>query len=192
MKNLTNLYNKVTNKTEGLNWYTEGHSFCKEVANTHSLSLPVVCGVLSALSPGMNWERNKLETITLIKGARLNKGGFKFTTYGQNVIKATEILEGIRKPHEAFSMKTGAKTYNFFYNLLEPSNPDYLTVDRHTYRITTDDEYTHIPISKYRSIADHYKRAADRIGIIPNQLQAVLWVWYREQINVQPTASAPF
>ena len=158
--------NKVTNKTEGLNWYTEGHMFCKGLADTHKLPLEVVCGVLSALSPGTNWERNKLETITLIKGARLNKGGFKFTTYGQNVIKAAEILEGIRNPYKAFSMLTGAKTYNFFYNLLEPSNPNYLTVDRHAYRIATDDEYIRIPITKYRSIMDHYKRAADRIGKI--------------------------
>lgn len=191
MKNLTNLYNKITNKTEGLNWYTDGHTFCKELADTHNLPLAVVCGVISALSPGTNWERNKLETVTLIEGARQG-GGFKFTTYGQNVIKATEILEGIRKPHKAFSMRTGAKTYNFFYNLLEPDNPDYCTVDRHAYRIATGEEYGNILPKQYRSISDHYKRAAKRIGIIPNQLQAVLWIWYREQINVQPTAYAPF
>jgi hypothetical protein len=192
MKNLTKLYNKITNKAEGLSWYTEGHYFCKNTGEKYGIPLPIVCAILSALSPASNWERNKLETITLIRGARHGEGSFKFTTYGQNVIKATDILEGRRDPYKSFSMKTGAKTYNFFHNLLEPLDSQYVTIDRHAYRIATGEEYISIGIGKYREIADHYRRSADRIGILPCQLQAVLWVWYREQLNKQLKADVPF
>lgn len=109
MKNLTRIYNQMETR-DGLLWYYRAHEFCKELSARFDLSLAVVCGIMSALSPGTNWERNKLETTNLIRGRKTG-----FTTYRRNVVKARAILNGELMPELAFSPRTGAKTYNFFH-----------------------------------------------------------------------------
>src|SRR5690348_11108139 len=125
MSNLIKKYNQVIDHS-GKDWYRQGHSWACAVAEKYSLV--TVCGIISALSPATNWEQNKRDTINLIKGTK----GYKCGTYGGNVAKARQILKtGIPK----FSRKTGAKTYNFFHNLLEPDNSAFVTIDRHGYFI---------------------------------------------------------
>ena len=162
-----NLANKV-----GANWYHEAHGWCKTVADKYSVSLVTVCAVMSALSPSTNFEQNKRDTVNLIKG----KKGYKCTTYGANVKKARAILkDGIPR----FNVKTGAKTYNFFFNLLEPDNSAFITIDRHAYTIATNEPYTGLSHAKYKKVASMYVKASKKLGILPSELQAILWVDYR-------------
>jgi len=141
----------------GIDWYRQGHTYCKSLSDKYNVLLVSVCGVMSALSPGTNWEQNKKDTVALLSDAKYHK----FTTYGQNVAKARRILtNGVAK----FSPITGPKTYNFFFNLLEPDNPLFVTVDRHAYTIATDQIYTGIHAAEYRRIAQRYIKAADFIG----------------------------
>jgi hypothetical protein len=192
MNNLIKLYDKLQS-LDGINWYNEASDFCRKVSNKYNIDLAKVTAIKSALSPGCNYETNKKDLIALIE---INKGirrkGYKFSTYGQNVIKAQKIFEGILLPENAFNVKTGAKTYNFFYNMLLPSSAEYVTIDRHAFRIATGLEYGQITPKQYREIAEHYTTSANKIGILPNQLQSVLWVNFRNENNIKPEIYCPF
>lgn len=183
--NLITKYKQVKDFS-GLNWYREGHSWACAVAEKYSLSLVAVCGVISALSPATNWEQNKRDTIHVIRGTK----GYKCGTYGKNVIKAKQILKtGI----PSFNRKTGAKTYNFFHNLLEPDNSAFVTVDRHGYFIATGETYTSgLHLAKYNRIAGQYIAASKKLGLLPNELQAVLWCDYRIKENIKFNIDVPF
>lgn len=189
---LINLYNQ-SNK-DGANWYHEARLYCQTLADSHSLPLKVVVGVLSALSPATDWERNKLETLWLIqtyKGQKVAK--FKFTTYGQNVVKAQNIISGKIDPDKAFNEKTGAKTYHFYKAILEPDSPDWIVIDRHAYAIATGKTYSAgLRGKQYRLIANRYRAAAKRIGVTPSSLQAVLWVDYRNKLAQALDTNVPF
>lgn len=192
MKNLVKIF-EASDKS-GLSWYDDANEFCTKVAEKYSLPIDKVCAVVSALSPATNWEQNKKDSVNLIEAfLGVSKRKFKFTTYGQNVVKAQSILEETARNSETFfSLKTGAKTFNFYHNILNPEDANYVTIDRHAYRIATGNEYVRITPKQYRLIAEHYKKAAKKLGITPARLQAALWVDYRRKQSISYTEFVPF
>lgn len=182
MKNLVKLYSTVNPSTikDGLTWYNEANKYCNVLAIQYNKPIDVVCAILSALSPATNYEQNKKDTLNLLAGTK----GYRCSTYGSNVSKARLIVSGKLSPANAFSLKTGPKTYNFYRNVLHPDSNEYCTIDRHAYAIVTDDTHIHLTPKRYELIAGHYKRAANKLGIKPCQLQAVLWVDYRNKQNI--------
>ena len=192
MRNLFKIYQALPDKQEGLDWYVLGYEFCKKLSEKYSQPLPVVCAIVSALSPATNWEQNKKDAVRLLESNEKGLSSKSFTTYGQNVRKAHAILEDKLDPLNAFSMKTGPKTYNFFHNLLNPYDSDYVTVDRHAYTIAVGANNGRISPLLYKKISDGYRRAAGKAGILPNQLQAVLWVTHRKENVNQFKEYMPF
>lgn len=197
MRNLIKYFDKIPDSTkgDGLIWYQKAHEFCQRVADQYQLDLAVVCAIVSALSPMGNWEQNKRDAVRLIE---TNKGigdkGYRFVTYGQNVLKAQDVYRGNIDPFKAFSPNTGPKTYNFFHNLLYPNSLEHVTVDRHMVRVVTPDSQSDaIRGKQYKLIADHIKKAAEKLSLVPANLQAILWLDYREQnVNKFKVYDVPF
>ena len=188
MNNLVRLYNE--SQKEGANWYPEALAYCKELSAKYGIPLANVVGALAALSPASSWERNKQETDWLlagIKGIKVPK--FKFTTYGANVIKAERIALG-EDPMKLLNPKTGPKTYYFYWSIMGCS--ESVCIDRHAYTIATGEPYKGLKPKQYRLVADHYKRAAKRLNVMPSQLQAVLWVDYRNKLTKTLDKEIPF
>jgi hypothetical protein len=158
MKNLALLFER--SDKSGMHWYYSANEFCKKVSEQYSLPIETVCAVVSSLSPGTNWEQNKKDSVNLIESFYGNDRKFKFTTYGQNVLKAYKILEQKAKPETFFNLKTGAKTFNFFFNLWQPENPEFVTIDRHASTIATGESYTGLTQKQYKNIATHYMKAS--------------------------------
>ena len=175
MKNLTRLYEKSSKQ---IDWYYKAHEFAKGLSLKHGIPLANVVGIISALSPSCRWEANKLQAEALIKGQH-----FGFTTYGSGVEKAIRLLSH-DEPSAEFNEKTGAKTYNFYYNILQPDDPRYITIDRHAYYLATGQIYLGIHYALYKKVADHYKLHAKRNKLLPNQLQAALWVNHTEPSTI--------
>jgi hypothetical protein len=171
-------------KAEGLAWYATAHKFCVQVSVKYEVPLNKVCAIMSALSPATNYEQNKKDTENFI---RLQKGiinAYKCTTYGQNVAKAKSIFESDSDPLTFFSVKTGPKTYNFYLNVLDPKGETAVTIDRHAYAIATGKEYKGLAKAQYEKIARQYTLAAKKLGLLPLELQAILWVDYRiKEVN---------
>src|SRR5687767_1063386 len=93
---------------EGQNWYIEAHNFAFILSQTYQINLDKVCAVISALSPAVSWDQNKKDAKALCQLFDLNLHNenvyqyHNFSTYGQNVQKAVNILNSDKSPIEFF------------------------------------------------------------------------------------------
>lgn len=194
MKNLSIIYSKISPEVReaGALWYKEARDFTIVLSNRYSIDRAKVTGILSALSPGTNYDQNKKDCEQLIKLQLGLIQSAKFTTYGQNVLKAKKIFSSDKDPLTFFNPKTGFKTYSFYLNILNPDSNEHVTIDRHAYSIATGETYSGLTVKQYLTIADHYKSHANKLGILACDLQAVLWVNYRIQNDIQQKKDVPF
>lgn len=173
----------------GLMWYKKANEIAREIANTFSITLEKVCGVIAALSPGSTWEKNLINTQLIIanftNGLQLEDMK-KIGAYGtRNMLKAWKILEG----YQVNCVLGGLKVNNFYACILIPENPLHVCIDRHAVSIAIGerlgDRYTKylISMTKYNIIADGYKEVANSLNILPNQLQAITWCSWRRRHN---------
>lgn len=176
VENILARYNRASTAQieAGLVWYEEAHNYAK------SLGVPIAnaAAVISALSPACSWETNKRDAKAMVE----KRKGYRFSSYGPNVAKAQRCLQD---PGQ-FSEKTGAKTLNFYHNILDPSNPHWVTIDRHAAAVAegrTNSGSVRLTVKQYRAYAAAYKEAAFRVGLLPCQLQAIVWIEHIESQN---------
>ncbi len=175
---------------EGLVWYKSANNFAQELADKYNQPLDTVCKVISALSPATRWERNKQDAESMLRNYhRCGFIGVKHltcATYGNNKRIAIDVLLGLR------TQLQGLKTFNFYNNIKDPSNPSFVTIDRHAYAILvkgTDPDKTDasgaVALNKknYLIAADIYKEVAKSKGILPCELQAITWLTHRNKLK---------
>lgn len=155
----------------GINWFGKANALATELGNGNT---SMGAGVLAALSPMTSWPEN-------IKKARMVfESG---TTYGltANRDKAIRIANG----EPALSVLSGRKVRTFYGNIML-DNLDNVTVDRHAfdaaYGIAGYSDRIGISKGRFDSVESAYRDCARVIGISPAQLQAVVWVWWRENV----------
>lgn len=114
--NLHSILNDANKETyiNGLNWYKNENSWCKNVAKKYNLDPYIVAAVFSALSPRNKLDKNKLDTITVIEAYQnnLQPTDIKVSTFHNNKHKAFDIL-ACRQEISINSLKT----YSFVKNL---------------------------------------------------------------------------
>ncbi len=117
------------------------------------------CAIASQLSPAVRWETVLGDCYDPERAA----------TYGLFRRRAlTCLLEG---PDRA---DWGPKTYAFWRNLAYPTrDTGQVTLDRHHARLHRIPEWTP---KRYELAAEEYRRAARTLGILPQQLQAIIWL----------------
>jgi hypothetical protein len=179
----TRVFNNITkvlqqaNASENIDWYQEANSWCAEVAQTYSIPLNKVIGIVSALSPLKQWNLNKRIALEFIAD---NKSGH--TKCQMN--KANEIMSNCNANDE-FILKTlnGEKTKNFYLNIKYYNNAENLTVDRQAIqvalgRILNDSEMNMTTI-QYNFFKECYIYTANRLNIRPSLLQSIVWLTWR-------------
>jgi hypothetical protein len=174
--NITSRFKSATKeqRQEGVDWYKKANDIAFELGKG---DVKKGAGILSALSPAMEWNRN-------IRAARelVNTGETTHQYYTSTVVKAKRILEG-EDPDTLFNEKTGAKTLNFYHNIANPDDPHPVTIDRHAHDIAVGEKGSmtktlsgHLAGPRYRHFSEAYRNAAHELGIpIANQVQAVTW-----------------
>ena len=138
--------------------------------------------MISALSPFVRWERNKEEARNLI---RYGKDTI-VTTYRRNKLKALAIIASGNSKEYLYKKHTSHKTYNFYMNILEPSDPDFVTIDRWMLRILRLEMKDIYTTKRYTILANNFIDVAHSIGIVPNILQATIWLEERNNQNDLP------
>ena len=162
---------------DGQDWYTNAKTFASEQAAIYGVSLEIVAGIISALSPATNWERNKFEAQQVLKGNR----SFKYATYSTNVDKAF-LIRNAGLHVDVASFFPSNKTYNFYHNIVNPSDKMFVTIDRHALSIANgsvreDKTVTNV---EYKELAIAYTKAAKKLGLLPCEIQAISWeIWRR-------------
>lgn len=110
------------------------------------------------------------------------------STYGQNKSKAVNLINTAD-----LGQIGGRKVTSFYKNILNPSCPDNVTIDRHAARacyglkglkMSSDDIPPIASDKRYNQYKVLYKRLADKLGILPNQLQAIIWVNFKKELGL--------
>lgn len=168
----------------GVSWYPAAREFCIRVAERTGIPYNAVCGVVAALSPAVVWKINKQQAENLCEAYAAGEGidDVALSTYSQQQMKAHGILQRrLVKPSEIRKVlgPTANKTKAFFDNLLSAGSRD-VTVDRHIIAALQCEHY-HLERRKpYMRICYAFRNVADRMHMHPYEVQAVVWVTYKE------------
>jgi hypothetical protein len=155
----------------GNGWYRTANLLAEVVGGGN---VRMGAGVIAALSPNKNWSTNQALALRAKEGELSGH-------VGDALGKARRIMEG---EDPDLVLPEGKKTWHFFHNILTPEDPQYVTVDRHAYRVATSDWGNGSPTltpRQYAVLVSAYQVAAGILGDIPSAVQAVTWCWARER-----------
>jgi hypothetical protein len=163
----------------GLGWYAEALSVAQAIDPAHPER---AAGVIAALSPQCQWGTNVAWARTVIAAADSGAGTPRVHTTAMRA-QAMRIAKG----EPALSVLNGPKVRAFYANII--GDTDAVTVDVWATRVATgltgkDAERAISTPSRYASVANDYRRAAEILGVTPREVQAATWVAAR---GVKPT-----
>ncbi len=184
VNNILRVYNQADEIEHemGFWWYVDAHRWCNEIAEQFNLKPKQVAGIVAALSPGVSWEVNKIDTRSAIRYFQQDTMRLQVSTYGQFVNKARRIFEGEDIP----AVLNGPKITAFYHNISNPWASDTVTCDRHAFKVARGIKKggsVAITPRQMKDTQEAYKEAASIVGLRPNQLQAITWTVYKRIWN---------
>ena len=175
MRQIRRIYREAASSTKqyGREWYEREHTEARSLAITMGLELRLVCACLAVLSPRCQWPRVKSACRQLLSGE--NPPGI----FGHNLRKAAAILQS--QNGVPIDPNTAPKTWAFWQNLWHPNDPEPVTLDSWMFR--AHDLPASVSFSTYQTLADCYRVVAEEVALVPNQLQATVWLHVREKTS---------
>ena len=162
-------------------WYERYHytlnTLSKETPHTKQ---QIICA-FAALSPLTHIDRNEQLLHDLLET------GDCAHQSGDAINKAKRCLNS----PDPYTILRGHKVKSFASNLLRPFTPGAVTIDRHAYSIllarpTSDQERKILSrVGTYQLLAGVFRSVAREFDLLPHELQALTWVYYRKQLNDQ-------
>lgn len=170
-------------RARGMMWYRNARAFAVELSDVYDLPLRRVVGVIAVLSPSVHWESNKRQAEALCR-AHADGGPLEavvLTTYRKQAHKAIKILADKRDDVVLTLGGRAFKTIAFYNNILRPDNHQFVTVDRHMVKAAGfTDFWVNSAAWCYDVIAEALMSIADHTGLVPNQIQAIIWLTYKD------------
>jgi hypothetical protein len=173
----------ASERLQGECWYLGARRYAEHLAKEFDLPTDVVCGVIAALSPGVKWSQNKRDAANVLMFPDAT-----VSTYAAQRDKALVILDGGAEPLDVLQ---GPKERAFFLCILcEYTNA--VCIDRHAVRValgwdaSPQDAAVWLKRAHvYELVSSAYKHVANLLALRPYQLQAITWLWYRDNIVPQ-------
>lgn len=163
--------------SDGLTWYNTAHHLAVRLDPEHPMRS---AGVISALSPQMDWARN------MFLAERTYAEGKAYGCLGTSCRKANDILNGDGNIFDILKVLNAPKTQSFAITIADPEEPNVVVIDRHAVAIalgraaTDEDMATLNRKGAYEWYADAYRAAAKQADVLPSTMQATTWVVWRE------------
>lgn len=179
--NILHVYHAATpaERVDGETWYPQAFAYCKELGERYGTAPNTAAAIVAALSPGLPWERNKVDAALIMAAFRhkqwVGSAGFPAVgAYGNaNRLKAERIW---KRGVEALS---GQKVISFYRCIIGATD---VCIDRHAISILLWKHVTESIAPKlYASAQDCYYEAARHAGVRPSTTQAVTWVIWRNR-----------
>jgi hypothetical protein len=152
-------------------WYPMAHDFAWIIGHG---DVRMGAGLLAAMSPQKQWDVNRRIAVDASQGV-----------FGGQVTDAVNKARRIALGEDpANVLPMGKKTGHFFMNILEPTNSDYVTIDRHMIRVLTldwDNGQPRITNAQYGDCVLATQKAAANVGVAAPVLQATLWLYALER-----------
>lgn len=178
VRNIISVWESATPEQlqEGRSWYRVAHGIASMICEGDARK---GAGLLAALSPQTSWWLN----VELASDAADH--GFASGHFRDACSKARRILEGA-DPESVLPMRR--KTGQFFLCIADPSHPSAVCVDRHAHdlavgRALGDRDRGLSAHGRYEALAECYRTAAARLGVLPSTVQAVTWVVWRDRLD---------
>lgn len=169
--NLTDAWDSCTPEQleRGRNWYPVAHDLAVLVGDGDARR---GAGVIAALSANKKWEHN----------VRLAEDAGNGNVHGHTsatLLKVRLILEGT-DPEDLLPMSL--KTGHFYRCIMDPADPDPVTIDRHAHDTAVGERYGDRERglsnkTRYATLALAFRLGARRKGVIASVFQAGLWGW---------------
>lgn len=187
VQNIISTFEAATDDQEasGRWWYVKAHDLADMMTDG---DVRTGAGLLAALSPQTSWWLN----VELASDAY--ESGTPSRHIGDALSKASKILAGI-DPAEVLPMDR--KTGHFYRCILDPTDPEAVCIDRHAHDIAVGKPYGAedrglSAKGRYALIAHCYREAAQRLGELPQVVQAVTWVVWRDRLAGTSTRGTKF
>lgn len=186
VKSILAFYNAATvsELKEGLFWYNEAHSYCKELSERFNLPIQVIAGIIAVYSPQTGWIENKRFALSFLINPKNRHKSLVQDLKARKIIK----LSNEDKIYHLISSNQFLKSRSFFLNIINPDIVTNVTIDRHAIAITLQrpdsvqplpDRFAQMTIAQYNFFQAAYVQAAKELDILPQQLQAITWTVYR-------------
>jgi hypothetical protein len=175
-------------RREGKLAYSRYNALMLTIADEFQIELPKIVAAFVALSPNNDYVGNLRSLVTVLRGIRegREKDAIKVSTYKHCRDRAYWYLTG---RFEFLQQAKGPKIRNFYFNITEPFNPEFVTIDGHISALWQGRALTMkqaiIRRRDYKTIADALKELAASVGLIANQLQATLWFARKRTFNIK-------
>lgn len=184
--------------SHGVEWYALAHAQAQAIADRVELPLVVVVGVIAALSPTNQWDRNLVDAENLCTA--FVQGYYPedvmVCTYHKMKEKAWTILVDLTKdptathvdPEAVAEILRGPKITDFFYCIL--GDQSRCVIDGHAWCIANADRRTmqevpNIGKRNRHAMQDAYAEAGRLAGgYAAYEMQAITWVAWRRIHNV--------
>ena len=161
-------------------WYPTAHTYAREIGELAGYSgrvgIKVGAGIISALSPKTDWDKNILYAKELVRT------GYAPRQTEVNNRKALRILEG----EDPLNVLGGVKVVPFYQAIENPFAVDAIpVVDRHAGSVYTGYALTEKQLRKLSNvmvdtrIQDQYIYISRKVGIHVHRLQATTWLQWR-------------
>lgn len=167
---------------EGLQAYTRYRVTLERFSDYYAVPLAGVVGAFVALSPNNDFAGNLRSLATLLWGFRksIPVENLTVSTYGACKQRAWNYIQGI----DFLSDAKGPKTRAFYQNILNPSDPEPVTIDGHMVGVWRGQRMTMKAAVtsgfNYNEIAQGIRNVAREVGLVPCQVQATCWfTWKR-------------
>ena len=204
--NIENVFKSASQEriAETRKWYSDAQKFTETLSLefNNELSSNKIAGVIAALSPRNEWNRNKFDAVNLCKEFlsnkyyQLNLFGYHFLlnskvcTFHANKSKAIKIL--LSDDSEIETILKGNKLINFYRCII--GDPEAICIDGHAFniaanRVTSLAEVPPISDKNYKIIANLYRETKNFINKEYNlnlktyQIQSVTWNKYKDINN---------
>lgn len=161
---------------EGMGWYYMAHVVSVDLVTQFNVTRQQAAGVLAALSPRNKWTNNVANAYTVLGAVAqgMKPEDYKVSTTNTNKLKAHAIAAGA----DPLLVLGGQKVLSFYDNILEPHKSTKVTIDSWQMRLAG---FSHdVPsLREYKLVEEALQDMAHDLALKPMQLQAVLWVTYR-------------
>jgi len=155
----------------------------ESLSEYYAVSLPCVIGAFCALSPNNDYKGNLRSTATALRWFRfIHEDSISTSTYNHCKERALRCLWG----EDFLSFTVGPKTRAFYLNILNPDDPNPVTIDGHLTNAAMDTRLTMKQAIwakgnwNYEQIAGAIRAIGFCRDMVPNQVQSIVWhTWKR-------------
>lgn len=183
--NILDVYERASKEdlAEGLAWYNDALRLAQSLSAGTEYTTEQMVGVIAVISPRLNWDKNSIYPSHIV--SYHTGGNREVETWRESPEKGMSCTYKRRRQAMAIldgddpMLYLGQKTSSFYLNIL--GDESAVTVDSWAVRVAFNDPTLQGNPGgpAYQKIADAYRDAADRVGIAPRDLQAAVWVAFR-------------